>query len=126
MTKVNVVNAVTTIPGLPGSPFGETGSPQIAVPAGQHLIVETLSVQVDVSPSGSKIEAFVNYTCAGKSVTLFVPVTYAYTDLGTGFDFYVALQAVRLYADPGTTVAVTALSPGQTGTLFVTVSGYLI
>jgi hypothetical protein len=34
MTKVDVVNAVTTIPGLPGSPFGQTGSPQIAVPAG--------------------------------------------------------------------------------------------
>lgn len=126
MTKVNVVNAVTTIPGLPGRPFGETGSPQIAVPAGRHLIIETLSVQVDVSPSGSKIEAFVNYTCAAKSVTLFVPVTYAYTDPGTGFDFYVGLQAVRLYADPGTSVTVTAFSPGQTGTLFVTVSGYLI
>jgi hypothetical protein len=126
MTKVDVVNAVTAVPGLPDSPFGETGSPQIAVPPGQHLVVETLSVQVDVSPSGSKIEAFVNYTSAGKSVTLFVPVTYAYTDLGTGYDFYVALQAVRLYVDPGTFLSVTAFSPGNPGTLFLTVSGYLI
>jgi hypothetical protein len=127
MTKVEVVNAVKTVPGLPGSPFGETGSPQVAVPAGQHLVVETLSVQVDVSPSGSKIEAFVNYTCGAKNVTLFVPVTYAYTDLGTGFDFHVALQPVRLYVDPGTNIFVTAVSPGgQPGTLFLTVSGYLI
>jgi hypothetical protein len=118
--------ATTVIPGLPAHPFGETGSPGITVPAARHLIVETLSVQVDVSPSGSKIEAFVNYTCAGKNVQLFVPLTYAYTDPETGYDFYVAMQAVRLYADPSTSVAVTAYSPGLPGTLFLTVSGYLI
>jgi hypothetical protein len=122
-----VANAVAPIPGLPAHPYGETGSPAIAIPAGKHLIVETLSVQVDVSPSGSKLEAFVNYTCAGKAVTLFVPLTYAYTDPGTGYDFHVAMQAVRLYADPGTSIFVTATSPGGSpGTLFVTASGYLI
>jgi hypothetical protein len=126
MTKVNVANVVTTIPGLPGSPFGQTGSPQVAVPAGQHLVVETLSVQLDVSPSGSKLEAFVTYTSGGNNVTLFVPLTYAYTDAGTGFDFYVGMQAVRLYADPDTTLTVSGAGPGSTGTLFLTVSGYLI
>jgi hypothetical protein len=68
-------------------------------------------VQVDVSPSGSKIEAFVNYTCAGKAVTLFVRLTYAYAQSSNGFDFYVALQSLRLYADPGTTISVSATSP---------------
>jgi hypothetical protein len=127
MKRVAATNAVATVPGLPANPFGETGSPSIGVPAGKHLIVETLSVQVDVSPSGSKMEAFINYTCAGKTVTLFVPLTYAYTQPSNGFDFYVAMQAVRLYADPSTSITVTATSPGgSTGTLFVTVSGYLI
>ncbi len=127
MKKASATNAVTSIPGLPATPYGETGSPSIAVPARRHLVVETLSVQLDVSPSGSKIEAFVNYICAGKNVTLFVPITYAYTDPGTGFDFYVGMQAARLYADPGTSISVTAASPGgHPGTLFVTVSGYLI
>jgi hypothetical protein len=127
MKRVAATNAAVTIPGLPANPFGETGSPAIAVPPGKHLVVETLSVQVDVSPSGSKVEAFVNYTCAGKAVTLFVPLTYAYTQPSNGFDFYVAMQAVRLYADPGTSISVTATSPGgSTGTLFVTASGYLI
>jgi hypothetical protein len=89
-------------------------------------MVETVSVQVNVSPQGSKLEAFVNYTCLGQSVTLFVPLTYAYTDTGTGFDFYVAMQAVRLYADPGTAMTVTVHSPtGAGGTLFLTVSGRL-
>ena len=89
--------------------------------------METVSVQVDVTPPGTKIEAFVNYTCAGKTVQLFVPLTYAYTEPSTQFDFYVALQAVHLYADPGTSLAVTGYSPGGfPGTLFLTVSGYLI
>ncbi|WP_433974402.1 hypothetical protein [Tunturiibacter lichenicola] len=127
MNKVDVVNAVTSVPGVPAEPYGETGSPAIAVPAGKHLVVETLSLQLDVTPPGTKLEAFVNYTCGGRNVSLFVPLTYAYTEPSTSFDFYVALQAVRLYADPGTTISVSGASPGgSTGTLFVTVSGYLI
>jgi len=119
--------ATTVVLGLPAHIFGETGSPAITVPAGRHLVVETISVQVDVTPPGTKIEAFVNYICAGNNVTLFVPLTYAYTEPGTQFDFHVAMQAVRLYADPGTALTVTAHAPGGSpGTLFLTVSGYLI
>jgi hypothetical protein len=127
MKKVDVVNAVTSVPGLPASPFGATGSPSIAVPTGRQLVVETLSLQLDITPPGSQLEAFVNYICGGNSVTLFVPLTFAYAQSSNGYDFYVALQAVRLYADPGTLITVTGNSPGgSTGTLFVTVSGYLI
>ena len=125
MDKVDVVNVVTIRPGLPASPFGQTGSPSVTVPAAKHLVVETLSVQLDVTPSGSKLEAFVNYTCGGASVSLFVPLSFAYTDNGTGYDFHVGMQAVRLYADPGTTLSVSGAGPGNTGTLFLTVSGYL-
>jgi hypothetical protein len=126
MDKVDVVNAVTTKPGLPASPFGQTGSPGITVPAGKHLVVETLSVQLDVTPPGSTLEAFVTYTSGGNNVTLFVPLTYAYTDTSTGYDFHVGMQAVRLYADPGTALAVSGTGSGTTGTLFLTVSGYLV
>jgi hypothetical protein len=106
--------------------FARTGSPGITVPAGRHLIVETLSLQVDVSPPGSQLEAFVNYTSGGQSITLFVPLTYAYTEPGTRFDFYVAMQAVRLYADPDTSIEVSIHTPtGEGGTLFLTVSGQL-
>lgn len=94
---------------VPTVPFGVTasngagGNPTITVPTGKHLIIETLSVQGDVTPSGSRVEGFVN------------------------FDTYAATQAVRLYADPGTTVTFSFfLTPpgGSTGTLFLTVSGY--
>jgi hypothetical protein len=126
MEKVDVVNAVTANPGLPASPFGQTGSPQITVPAGKHLVVETLSVQLDVTPPGSTLEAFVTYTSGGNNVTLFVPLTYAYTDSPTGYDFHVGMQAVRLYVDPGTVLTVSGTGSGSTGTLFLTVSGYLV
>jgi hypothetical protein len=107
--------------------FAETGSPAVTVPAGRQLLVETLSLQVNVSPTGSKLEAFVKYTSDGKSITLFVPVTYAYTEPSTGFDFYVALQDVRFVADTGTSIAVSVHTPNASGgTLFITVSGRLI
>jgi len=81
-----------------------------------------------VNPSGSNIEAFVTYTSAGKSVTLFVPLTFTSTNTSNGFDTYVAMQAVRLYADPGTSVTLSTSSPNgaSAGTTFLTVSGYLI
>src|ERR1700712_4290907 len=126
MDKVDVMNIVTARLGLPANPFGQTGSPSVTVPAGKHLVVETLSVQLDVTPSGSKLEAFVNYTCGGANVSLFVPLSFAYTDNGTGYDFHVGMQAVRLYADPGTVLTVSGAGQGNTGTIFLTVSGYLV
>jgi hypothetical protein len=127
MGKAKAPSATTVIEGLPANIFGETGSPGINVPAGKHLVVETVSVQVDVTPPGTKIEAFINFTCASNSVQLFVPLNYAYTEASTNFDFYVALQAVHFYADPGTRIFVTTYSPtGFNGTLFLTVSGYLV
>ena len=118
---------------VPNFPFGHTvsggfGLPStIKVPNTRLLMIETLSLQVDVTPSGSRIEAFINYTSAGKKVTLFVPLTYAYTTTASNFDTYVATQAVRLYADPGTSVTFSTFSPtGTQGTSFLTVSGYLI
>ena len=54
MPAKKATKATTVIPGLPGAPFGETGSPGVGVPPKQHLVVETLSVQVDVTPPGTK------------------------------------------------------------------------
>ena len=108
-------------------PFAHNGSPSVTVPPGRTLQVETLSLQVDISPPGSKLEAFVKYTCAGEPISLFVPLTYAYTEPGTGFDFHVAALRVLLYADAGTSIGVNVYSPtGAGGTLFITVSGQLI
>jgi hypothetical protein len=117
---------------VPNNPFAKTGSngsglpATIAVPSSHHLAVETLSLQTDVTPSGSKLEAIVSYTSGGNSVSVFVPLTFAYTTPSNGFDTYVATQEVRLYADPGTTITFTTFTPtGSIGTSFITASGYL-
>jgi hypothetical protein len=52
MKKAAVTRSDAPIPALPAKPFGVTGSPYIAIPTKKHLVVETLSVQLDVSPSG--------------------------------------------------------------------------
>jgi hypothetical protein len=116
---------------VPNIPFGNTVSggpgttPTIKVPAARHLVIETLSLQLDVTPSGSKVAAFVHYKSGGKSVTVFVPLTFSYNTPSNDFDTYIATQQVRLYADPGTSVTFTTHSPtGSTDTIFMTVSGY--
>jgi hypothetical protein len=108
-------------------PFAATGSPSITVPGTRQLIVETLSVQMNVTPPGTRLEAFVNYKGGGQDISLFVPVTYAYTEPSTHFDFHVAMQKVRLYPDKGTAMTVSVHAPGGNGgTLFLTVSGQLV
>jgi hypothetical protein len=118
---------------VPSVPFAVTKSngfglpATFTVPTGKHLIIETLSVQADVTPSGSKIEGLLTYKSGGKNITLFVPLVYAYTTTSNNFDTYAAAQAVRLYADPGTVVKFSVVTPNgaSMGTPFVTVSGYL-
>jgi hypothetical protein len=108
-------------------PFAATGSPGIIVPSKRQLIVETLSVQADVTPPGTRLEAFINYKSAGQDIQLFVPLTYAYTEPATGYDFHVAMQNVRLYPDKKTAMTVSVYAPqGSPGTLFLTVSGQLV
>jgi hypothetical protein len=80
---------------MPINPFAATGSPSITVPSTKQLIVETLSMQVDVTPPGTKLEAFLNYKSGGQNISLFVPLRYAYTDPSTHFDFHVAMQGVH-------------------------------
>src|SRR5262245_22896726 len=47
--------SVSSRPDLPASPFGDTPVfSRITVPAGRHLVIETLSIQVDVHPAGTK------------------------------------------------------------------------
>jgi hypothetical protein len=53
--------SVSSRPDLPTNPFGVTNLDSITVPTGRHMVIETLSIQVDVRPPGSKIAAFISY-----------------------------------------------------------------
>jgi hypothetical protein len=126
----NVSGSVTAIPGLPGTPFTDYGSgagatESITVPAGKHLVIQTISVRGGVT-SGDYLQASVDYLTNGATGFVLVPLTYAYTSSGLGYDFYVGTVSVDVYADPGSTVELTLSSP--TGTFdesLLSVSGYL-
>lgn len=120
--------SVTAAPGLPGTPFTRLAvgpSPiSFTIPKGKHLVIETVSVNVDVT-SGNSIYAQVDYTTGGIGGNVFLPLAYSYTE--SGYDTYVATASVRVYADPGSTVRLSTSSPtGSTGTDFLSVSGYLV
>lgn len=134
MTLPRPANAATSSPVqlVPNTRYASTvsggsGQPSILkVPTAHHLVIETLSVSVDVTPSDGKIGASVTYISGGKTVTLFVPLTYAYTTPSNDFATYVAIQEVRLYPDLGSKVTLSTVTPtGSAGTTFLTVSGYL-
>ena len=127
---LSVTGNVTTTPALPATSFSTSaasGFPPttITVPAGKHLVIETISIQADVT-SGHGLEAFVDYTTGGNASTLYVPLTFAQTE-DSGFDVYVATQNVHVVADLGSAVKLEPDSEsGSTGTTFLTVSGYLV
>ncbi len=127
-----VAGAVTASPGLPGKPFTVTASSGFSpatftVPTGRHLVIQTVSVDVDVT-GGNTIFAEMTYTTAGNTDGhLFIPLTYS-NHAASGYDTYLAALPVQLYADPGTAVELSVSSPsgGSTGTVFLSVSGYLV
>jgi hypothetical protein len=131
--RLQVSGAITSVPGTPSTPFAvtagsvEAGAPAVVqVPAGKRLVVETLSLQVEVEP-GKQFPAFITYVSGGKEVLLFVPLSFSFADVGADVDTWVATQAVRLYPDPGTSISLqisTPLSNSLTNQ-FLTVSGYL-
>jgi hypothetical protein len=75
-----------------------------------------ITIVPSICGDGSKPADFiVNYESSGQNISLFVPLTYAYTEPSTHFDFHVAMQGVRLYPDKGTTMTVTVHAPGGNG-----------
>ena len=105
-----VSGTVTTRSGLPGQPFGVVWNPSVTVPSGRHLVVETLNLSAGVS-AGHRVIAWVDYTCGGNHVGIFVPLTYMNTNTD---DYYGATTEVHLYADPGTTVSIGTFSADGT------------
>jgi len=96
----------------------------ITVPAESALVIQTVSVQINVT-AGHRTSAMIRYVADGQTASVFLPVTYAYRS-PANYDTYHAALALVLYADAGTNIELDQYSPdGTTGTPFLTVSGYL-
>lgn len=96
-----------------------------AVPANKLLVIETVSADVAV-PAGEKVQVVWTIVQGSSMVAYPSPVQLN----GTFFtrDSFSAMFAVRLYADPGTTVNVTLGRNDSTGNgdLGAFISGYLV
>ena len=100
----------------------------IVVPSGKRLVIETVSGQVRV-PSGQTAVLTLGATTSGVVASYPVPITFAGSNLCfDGQDSFRTFEALRIYADPGSTVIVEVRRNSNTGPVswFLTISGYLV
>ena len=97
------------------------------VPAGKRLVIEFISVSAQVPP-GQHLELATVQTLAGGHGAAHQLLIHAQPDAVIGDDIYRAVQELRLYADPGTSVQVLVRRNSGLGeaTFGVTISGYLV
>lgn len=123
----DVSGQVRAVPGLPGQPFTMSGGSSYTVPAGKHFVVETISADLDRT-GGSVIEGYLHYKSGGQTAEVYLPGTYTYYESSTTYYNFALVTGVKLYLDPGSSVYITAYggSGNSVGTLFLTLSGYLV
>lgn len=124
-----VTGSVTAQPGLPGTPFTRTGDLEanpVTVPAGKHLVIQTISILLIASNPGS-VHAEVDFTSGGKSAAVYVPLTRSFVESSpTNVQGWVGTVSVNIYADPGSKVSLNAFSlNGTVDSRDLTVSGFL-
>jgi hypothetical protein len=98
------------------------------VPAGKRLVIEYVSAMGNV-PVGQRVQFVnVNTFSSGSLVFHYLRATEMGTSSATPGVGYIASEAVRFYADPGTQVrvAVNRNDGAGTGTFTIAVSGYLV
>jgi hypothetical protein len=96
----------------------------ITVPAGKQLIVEFVSISAAV-PTGQKLRSSISTTVGGSTASYAVPVN-SQDPANDTTDVIIANQALKVAADPSSTVSLYAVRNSSKGTATVTisVSGY--
>jgi hypothetical protein len=96
-------------------PLGRTeGAQAFTVPPNNQLVLEYVTATVDVT-RGEAVRARLATVVNGITAVHRLPLVPTSTPFVLGMDQYEAGQNVRLYADAGTTVAVTLLKAAQHG-----------
>jgi len=139
---VKIVNSTASsvlvqgVQNLVGAPFQASGACSMTavvgacevnftVPANKLLVVETVSMDINVQP-GQKADALMVVERGGKPARVFMLPQLQLS--ANRFDFFTVLKTVRVYADPGTTVSIIgqrSSGVGTAGTEAAT-SGYLV
>ena len=118
-------NANVTFP--VGSQFANVICPFV-VPANKRLVIELIAGEIFV-PTGQLLRVFAGTTNNGIPGSGFALNFSTKTPFGASQDIYTATLPVRLYADPGTTIFLTAVrnsTTGASGTAEISFSGYLV
>jgi hypothetical protein len=105
---------------------GETGcSSSITIPAGQILVIETLSAFAN-GPAGQQPSVTVTVGLLQEEVGFSVPLELLAS--AGGIEFFGALNQVRIYAGPGDEVELLMLRPQISGTANanLAISGHLV
>ena len=86
----------------PNDPVSDCNSP--AIPAGQEVVIETISISGFSDTINTVLVASVN-TSAGGSIQAYTLNPLADSGVGQpGFSFYTGVFSIRLYADPTTAI----------------------
>lgn len=104
----------------------ESGAPLTTVPAGQRLVIETVTGLAEM-PTGTIPARFLLITQIANQMIPWVTVPQKIGAETQFYDMYAVSEQLRLYADPGTTV-VFQFEPttNQQITAVVNISGYLV
>jgi hypothetical protein len=125
-----VGGSVTAAPGAPGSPFATRGSisatsASITMPTGRHLVVQTVSISVEVPEAVSHAGGWLSWKQGGKAETIAVPLPLTVTGSSIKDAVFSATVPAALYPDPGSTMSLQLIyNPFETANGFVTVTGY--
>ena len=110
--NVYATSAVVNI----GAGDKSVGATLAVVPAGQRLIVDSVSFVVSPNAPGGWVYALVEVTTNGKLVSFYVPMNKL-VDMYTNTETWIGTFTGSLYADPGTSISVfgyrTALGVGS-------------
>ena len=106
--------------------FSSVHTTVATVPAGERLVIETISMVGAELPTGEKFDVSITTTAAGATADYAVPMTMTFST-GT-VDVYNAFQSGHVYADPNTSIVVNTRRFASAGDANVsgTISGYLV
>jgi len=97
------------------------------IPPGEEVVIETVNLVGDASPSEFVMRPIVNTTTAGTSESYFFSAVFDDGISQPNHSFFIANESVRLYADPNTSIRCTLENASFTSKdISCSVSGYFV
>jgi hypothetical protein len=129
--STTITGKVTAAPGAPAIPFLTGGSAtggavlNFSIPAGARLVLQTVSVRIQVPAAVTTAGAQVEFVENGLPATLYIPAAEVSPRDGSAPALFMATEPAVIYPDPGSILTVsTVFDSTAEATMTVTISGY--